>query len=356
MKLFPKKKDISGRAADAADHFPKKKIHKRLLILVGLFCLIFLISFSIGRFFVPPSQVVRILFSRVLPLQPIWEQNQEIVVLNVRFPRIIAAALVGMSLSVAGSVYQGMFNNPMVSPKILGSSAGAAFGAALGIFMGMNGFGISAAAFITGTIAVFATVSIAGRYRSNPTLGLILAGIMISTLFTAGTSFIKLVADPTDELPAITYWLMGSLAGVRNSDLPFLVPTVFISIIPLVLMRWRLNVITVGDDEARALGVDTKKLRMIVILCATLMTAACVAISGLIGWVGLVIPHFSRKLVGCDYSYLLPASMLVGGGFLIFVDDLARTATTVEIPIGILTAFVGAPFFLYMIVEKGGNK
>jgi iron complex transport system permease protein len=347
--------DISGRSAAASKHFPCSKVKLRLTVLLILFIVIFVVSFSIGRFFVPIDQVINILLGKIFLIPQTWQKNMEIVVINIRLPRIVSAAFVGMALSVAGSVYQGMFKNPMVSPSLLGSSAGAGFGAALGIFAGLSGFGISISAFIIGTIAVFMAVFVSSRYRSNPTLGLVLAGIMISSLFQAATSFIKLVADPTDELPAITYWLMGSLASVRNNDLLLLCPAIIIGIAPLLLMRWRLNVITLGDEEAQSLGVNTKALRFIVIISATLMTSACVAVSGMIGWVGLVIPHLSRKLVGCDYKNLLPASILIGGSFLMIVDNISRTAATIEIPIGILTAFVGAPFFLYMILKEGGK-
>ena len=343
------------RSIKAAEHFPINKVKFRLTILFVLFILIFIVSFSIGRFYVPVNQVFRILLSQIIPLPHNWPASMEIVILHVRLPRIAAAALIGIALSAGGSVYQGMFNNPMISPDILGSSSGAGFGAALGIFMGLSSFGINIISFFIGTFAVLTTAFVSSRYRSNQTLGLVLAGIMVSSLFSAAISYIKLVADPTDELPAITYWLMGSLASIRNHDLLLLTPAVLIGLIPLLLMRWHLNVITLGDEEARSLGVNTKRLRFTVIVFATLMTSACVAVSGMIGWVGLVIPHFARKLIGCDYKYLLPASILMGGSFLMIVDNISRTAATVEIPIGILTAFVGAPFFLSMLLKEGGT-
>ena len=291
--------------------------------------------------------------SKLIEIPSTWTKQMEVVVINVRLPRIIAAALVGIALSTAGCVYQGMFKNPMVSPDILGSSAGSGFGAALGIFLGMGSAGITTSAFAFGILAVAVALVAAMKYKHNPTLGLVLAGIMIGSIFSAGTSFIKLVADPTDQLPAITYWLMGSLANIRLKDLLLLVPCVLVSIVPLLLLRWRLNVLTQEDEEAQALGVNVKCLRVVVIICATLMSSACVAVSGMIGWGGLVIPPFARKMVGCDYKYLLPATMLMGGSFLMVVDNIARTLATSEVPIGILTAFVGAPFFLYMILKGG---
>jgi len=186
-------------------------------------------------------------------------------------------------------------------------------------------------------------------------MGLILAGIMISSLFQAGTNFVKLVADPGNKLPAITYWLMGSFVGATNKELRFLILPMLLGLVPLFIMRWRLNVLTLGDDEARALGVDAGRIRLIAVVCATLITAASVSVSGMIGWVGLVIPHMMRRLVGSDYRYLLPASILGGGLFLLMVDNVSRSLSATEIPIGILTAFVGAPFFLLLITRRGDS-
>lgn len=346
-------KDGGGTSEKAIRHFERSRVKLRLIVMALLFVCMFVISFSIGRFWVPVREVVSILYDRISPVHQTWTKQMEVVVINVRLPRIIAAAFIGAALSVAGSVYQGLFKNPMVSPDILGSSAGAGFGAALSIFIGLSSFSTTLWSFAFGALSVFMACFAASRYRSNPTLGLILSGIMIGSLFTAGTSFIKLVADPTDELPAITYWLLGSLSSVRTHSLLMLCPVIIVGMVPLILMRWRLNVITLGEEEARSLGVNTKALRLTVIICATLMSSVCVAVSGLIGWVGLVIPHFARKLVGCDYKNLLPASILMGGAFMIAVDDISRTVVSNEIPIGILTAFVGAPFFLYMILKEG---
>ena len=185
---------------------------------------------------------------------------------------------------------------------------------------------------------------------------MVLAGMMISSLFTAGTSFIKLVADTDNQLPAITYWLMGSLTSVRAQDVRFAALPILIGLIPLLLLRWRINLLTLSDAEARSMGVDTRRLRPVVIVCATLMTAASVAISGMIGWVGLVIPHFCRILFGYDYRRLLPGCVMLGASFLMLVDTLARTLTTSEIPLGILTSFVGAPVFLYLILKGGADR
>mgnify|MGYP002730585696 FL=1 len=248
-----------------------------------------------------------------------------------------------------------IIKNPMVSPDVLGASSGAGFGAALGLFLSFSYQGVSFLAFVLGLSAVGAVCLISSRVKYNQTLGLVLAGMMISSLFTAAVSFLKLVADPNNTLPVITYWLMGSLASIRPKDLAFAAPWIIGGIIPIYLLRWKINVLTLGEEEARCIGVNTSAVRLAVVLCATLITSAAVSVSGLIGWVGLVIPHFARMLVGSDYRKMLPASLLLGASFLLVVDNFARLLATSEIPIGILTAFVGAPFFLWLILREG-NK
>ena len=216
----------------------------------------------------------------------------------------------------------------------------------------MNSSGITTMAFIMSLLTVALVFFISNRAKGEKVMGLILAGIMISSLFQAGTNFIKLVADPGNKLPAITYWLMGSLVGATTKELKFVIWPMLLGIVPLVILRWKLNVLTLGDDEARALGVDPSRIRLISVICATLITAAAVSVSGMIGWVGLVIPHMMRRLVGSDYRYLMPASIIGGGTFLLLVDNVSRTTSSAEIPIGILTAFIGAPFFLLLITRR----
>ncbi len=333
----------------------REHIRVRLLLLLLLFLGCFFVSFSIGVYGVPVPEVIKIFLSKLFPMEQTWDASMEIVVMNVRFPRIVAAGLIGAALSISGSVYQGMFQNPMVSPDVLGTSAGAGFGAALGILMGASYVGITGLSFVFGLLSVGLVCLIAAQHKNSLSMGLILAGIMVGSLASAATSFLKLVADPTEQLPAITYWLMGSLASMRRQDLLFLTPVILLGMLPLFLLRWHLNVATLSEDEARALGVNIRQLRLWIIVCATLMTAVSVSVSGMIGWVGLVIPHFARKYAGNDFKYLLPAAALMGGSFLLLVDDLARTLSTSEVPIGILTAFVGAPFFLYLLL-KGGKS
>lgn len=324
-----------------------------LLSVVLLFC--FLISFIIGQYDISIIDVIKVLLSKIFPIQQTWSNQIQSVILNIRLPRILAAALIGAGLSVAGAAYQGLFQNPMVSPDVLGASEGAGFGASLALLLSFSFAGVSITAFVFGIAAVLIAYLVSLKMRTNKTLGMVLAGIMIGSLLSAATSFIKLVADTQNVLPAITYWLMGSLASIKISDLELAAIPILLGIIILMILRWRINIMTMGEDEAKTMGINTKGLRVIIILCATLITAASVAIGGMIGWVGLVIPHFARMIVGHDYKVMLPTAMLMGASYLIIVDDLSRTIATSEIPIGILTAFIGAPFFLYLIVKRGDS-
>ena len=318
------------------------------LILIGATA----ISLLLGRYPIDPAQAVAMLVNQIVPLDPIWTEQQVTLFFNVRLPRILLALMVGCCLACAGAAYQGTFQNPLVSPDILGASQGAAFGAAVAILLGLGSLGISLFAFACSIAAVLLVLAVGTRAKGNHLLIVVLAGVMVSSLFQAGVSFTKLIADPTDQLAAITYWLMGSLTGAKWSDMAFALPPIAIGLAALFALRWRINVLTMGDDEASTMGVNARRVRLIVILAATLVTAASVSISGMIGWVGLVIPHFARMIVGCDYRKLLPASMLMGASFLLIVDDVARLVASSEIPIGILTAFVGAPFFLYLITRR----
>ena len=316
---------------------------------------LFLLSFVVGRYGVPLGQVVRILLSGVLPLEQTWTDNMAIAVLNVRLPRILLACLVGCGLSAAGTGYQTVFQNPMAAPDILGASSGACFGAALAIMTGQGAVMITVFAFLASLLSVALVYLVGNHTRGNRVVNLLLAGIMVGSLFSACTSYIKLVADPTNQLPQITYWLMGSLSGTRMGTVRFAAVCMAVGLVPLLLLRWRMNLLTLSPDEARAMGVHTERLRLAVILSSTVLTAAAVSVSGMIGWVGLVIPHLSRRIVGSDCRRLMPMACLFGAAFLLLVDNMARCLTATEIPIGILTAFVGAPFFIYLMV-RGGDR
>ena len=333
----------------------RRRLSCRAVILILSAALIAAIlgSVALGRYPIGLKELFGILASKFVNIDPFWMPVQESLLMQHRLPRILLACLVGCSLSAAGASYQGVFQNPMAAPDILGASSGAAFGAALAILLGLGQSMIVVLAFACSLATVTVVIFTASRAKGKRVLGLILSGIMIGSLVSSGTSFIKLVADPEDQLPAITYWLMGSLNGTLPKDLLMAFIPMAVGLIPLMLLRWRINVLTLGDDEARTIGIHAGRLRFSVILCSTLVTAAAVAVSGVIGWVGLVVPHLARKLVGNNYKHLMPTSMLLGALFLLLVDNVSRNLLATEIPIGILTSFIGAPFFIYLITKDG---
>jgi iron complex transport system permease protein len=319
------------------------------IILGGILVALFILSFAIGRYPISPVNVIKVLLSHILPLKHTWPDVMNTVVTHIRLPRILAAMMVGSSLALSGASFQGLFRNPLVSPDILGVSSGAGFGAALAILLNGNQLVIQLSAFCFALLAVGISYGIGKMVKGNPTLSLILAGMAIASLFGALLSLMKYVADPVNQLPAITYWLMGSLASVGQKGLLYSAIPIIIGMTVLILIRWRFNVLAMGEEEAQALGVDTGRLRTIIVICCTMITASSVCISGTIGWVGLVIPHVSRVMVGPNHKRLLPVSLLMGAIFLLFIDNIARVAASIEIPIGILTAIVGVPFFVYLL-------
>ncbi len=330
-----------------------KAAHQRtkMLIMVALLFGAVFLSFFLGRFSITPPEVIALFKEKLFGIASGLTSSESKVFWGIRFPRVIAACAIGCGLSASGCVYQGAFRNPMVSPDILGATAGAGLGAAIGLMFNFTNSGVQITAFCFGLAAVGATylfASVLGD-KGNMTLSLVLTGIVMGALFQAGISLIKYVADPYSKLPAITFWLMGSLASVIPSYLPILLLPLLIGLVPLYLLRWRINLLSFSDEEASSMGVNTSRLRLIIVLCATLITSCVVAVGGIIGWVGLVIPHIARMIVGTDYKYLFPASMLLGATYLLLVDDIARAASSLEIPIGILTAVIGAPFFLVLL-------
>ena len=304
---------------------------------------------TIGRYGIDPGTIGSILFWSVSGGEVTWDGAVESVVLEVRLPRIIAALLAGGGLAISGAALQGLFRNPLVSSDILGVSSGAGFGAAIAILVSDSIMVIEMSAFIFGLIAVGLTFWISRVNQQTPLLMLILSGIVVGSFFMALTSICKYVADPMNKMPTIVFWLLGSLNHVTRSDLLFLGPVIILSSVLVILLRWRINLISMGDEEARALGVNTEQMKFLLIVTTTLITAATVSMCGLIGWVGLVIPHIGRILVGPDNRRLIPVTFLVGAVFLILVDTLARTLTSSEIPIGLLTAGIGAPLFAVLI-------
>lgn len=312
-----------------------------LLVLVAM-------SFAalmIGPYRLSPGQTLAALFGQ-------GDTQAAIVIWNIRLPRILAALLVGGALAAAGACYQALFRNPLVSPDILGVSAGAGLGAVTGIFLSLPVALIQLSAFAGGLAAVALVMLVAASIKNaDRTLSLVLTGIVIGALAGAATSLLKVLADPYDQLPAITFWLLGSLATITSGDVVPSVPAVLIGLVPLFLLRWQINVLSLGDEEARSLGIDTRRTRIIVIASATLVTASATAIAGVIGWVGLVIPHIARMLTGPSFGRLLPVSLILGAGYLLLVDTLARTVAATEIPLGILTAVIGAPFFVWLLAR-----
>lgn len=304
-----------------------------------------LLSMTIGRYPLAIEELLRYVFRGEY-----GDENIPVLVEQVRLPRILGAILVGGALGVSGAAYQGLFRNPMVSPDILGVSAGAGFGAAAAIVCSAGVAGVEASAFVMGLCAVGLSMGVSRVMgRHDRVLMLVLSGMVVASLFSALLSLMKFVADSESKLPDITFWLMGSLAAVTVEELRIVAPLVLAGLIPLLLASWRLNVLSFGEEEAQTLGVHTGRLRALIVVCASLLTASVVSITGLIGWIGLIIPHIARFMVGPDHRVLLPAAFLTGGSFMLVVDDLARSVTSLEIPLGILTAMVGAPVFLVIL-------
>jgi len=319
------------------------------LLLAALLALAVLGGLAAGPI---PLSPVRLL--RTLLAGPSAEGQAAMVVWSLRLPRLAVGLLVGAALSAAGTAYQAMFRNPLVSPDILGVSAGAGMGASLAILFGLPMLGVQAAAF-TGGLASVGLVTLVARWvrRHDPVLVLVLAGIAVGTLFSAGISLAKVLADPTVQLPSITFWLLGGLSAATTGDLGRAAPLVAAGLVPMFLLRHRVDLLTLADEEAASLGENVARLRTTLILAATLMTAASVAIAGIVGWVGLVVPHAARLLVGPRFARSLPAAVLLGAAFVAIADTLARSAATIELPLGVLTALVGAPAFLWLLARGG---
>lgn len=337
----------SGEASPAARW---RTVVATLASVIGL-AVLAVICLMVGKYPLAPGEVIAALGTLLHGSSSI-DPTASTVVLNIRLPRVFAAVVVGSALAASGATYQGLFRNPLVSPDILGVSAGASLGAVIGIFLSLSVPAIQIVSFLGGLAAVLAVYAIGGLIRGrDPILMLVLAGVAVGALVGAGISLIKILADPYDQLPAITYWLLGSLASVTLTDLAFILPSVMVGGALLFMLRWRVNLLSLGEDEARALGVETRRLRPVLVVAATLITSAAVSVTGVIGWIGLVVPHVVRMVVGPDFRLLLPASMVVGAAFLLVIDLLARSVAATEIPLGILTAVVGAPFFLGLLAH-----
>lgn len=332
---------------------PRADARRSAVVIGGLLVILLLavlLAAMLGPYPLTPGEVIAAIARRVIgAAQP---GPVDTVLFQIRLPRVAAALLVGAALAAAGASYQTLFRNPLVSPDILGVSAGAGFGAVLGILLSLPVFAIQGLGFVTGMITVGIVYTLARALRSqNEILVLVLAGIVVGALAGAGISLVKILADPYNQLPAITFWLLGSLSGIKVADMQTVAPLVLLGLVPLGLLRWRIGVLSLGDDEAKALGVNVRFVRGVVILAATLITATAVSVSGVIGWIGLVIPHMARLLVGPRYDRVLPAAALMGAAFLVLIDTVARTAARIEIPLGLLTALFGAPVFVWLLAR-----
>ena len=349
--------------ASASAELLDRKVEPWIKIAIGIALLgIVLVSFALGRYPISPVELISTLgglannalanfaahFGVAIPHVEV-NQQMATALMNIRLPRILVVMLVGAALAVAGASYQGMFKNPLVSPDILGASAGASFGACLALLFDMSNSMVQLFAFVGAMVAVGGAVwmnKMVNKY--DALLGLVLGGMLVTTLFQSFTSLVKFMADANDKLPAITFWLMGSFSRINQTDLAVIVAPMLAGFVLLMLERWKLNVLSFGEEEARSLGVNTGRVRLIVIFASTLIVACSVAVAGIVGWVGLVIPHLARSIVGPNYKVLLPTSMFIGAGYLLIVDDLCRLMASTEIPIGILTAIIGVPFFIFI--------
>jgi iron complex transport system permease protein len=316
---------MSSDEALSAMEKPRRVSRMKAVVPAVLLVVVVVLALSAGKYDVSLSETGLVVWSRLTGSPSGLDATVETVIWNVRLPRVLAGLLVGASLAAAGAVYQGLFRNPLVSPDILGVSAGASLGAVGGIFFSLPVLAIQGMAFVGGLAAVAMVYLVGSAVRGrDPVLVLVLAGVAIGALLGACISLLKVLADPYNQLPAITFWLLGSLASITRGDAISILPAVLVGLVPMVLLRWRMNLMTLDEEEARALGIETGRLRLLLIAAATLMTAAAVSVSGIIGWVGLVMPHIARALVGPDFGRLLPAS---------------------------LTAVIGAPFFLWLLAS-----
>jgi len=322
------------------------------LLALAVLCAGLVLAFMLGRYPISFADMADVLLGRLTGRPSGVPLAVQDVVLAVRGPRVLAAVLVGAALAVSGTAFQGLFRNPLVSPDILGASSGAALGAVIGIYFSLGVIGIEVLSFAGGLAAVAAVYAIGSAVGArDPILVLVLTGVVIGALLGSGVGLIKYLADPYNQLPAMTFWLLGSLAATNANDLLPLFGPIALGTLVLIALRWRMNVMSLPEEEARALGVPTGLLRATIVAAATLVTSASVAAAGVIGWVGLVVPHLARSLVGPDFARLLPTAAVLGGGFLLLIDTVARTAAPVEIPLGILTALVGTPFFIWLLAS-----
>lgn len=320
-----------------------------ILIFFPLAC--GLLGLSMGRMDIKISEII-LFFKNLIgggQVDPLMES----LIINIRLPRVLTALIVGGGLTAAGIAFQALFSNPLATPDILGVTSAASLGAVLGIILSLGTMGIQVLAMIFGLLSILITINLVKRDETSMIM-LVLAGIIVSSLANALASLLKYTADPMDKLPQITYWLMGSFGRTSYKNLALAGPLILISIFVIYKMRWSLNLLSLSEDEARSLGINVKKTRLIFILAATLITASSVSICGQIGWIGLIIPHLVRLMVGSNNLYTLPLGISFGAGFMVLIEALSRTVSVIELPISILTAIIGAPIFIILMRRSGG--
>ena len=331
---------------------------KQGLINLALFLVLIILVIAclcVGKYSISPGECMHILWGKLPGMEPTWNGMDEKLLMGVRFPRTMATVIVEATLALSGAVYQGIFKNPLVSPDFLGVSSGACIGAAVAILLSMSSGIIQIFAFFGGILAVSLTVFIPKAMRSDSNIMLVLAGIIVSGAMTSILGFIKYIADPETQLAAITYWQLGSFAYVDNGTVLSILPLSAAAAAIILAMAWWINILSLGEQEAQSLGVNVSLLRGVCIVCSTVLTAGAVCISGTIGWVGLVIPHFGRMLIGSDNRALLPACCFIGGIFMLIVDTVTRIIGPAEMPVSILTGIIGAPFFAWLLYRQRMN-
>lgn len=313
------------------------------------------LALGIGRFSMTVPEILNTVFPGSFPNVDITE-NMHTVIFNIRIPRVLLALLAGSGLAVAGGAFQGIFSNPLATPDTLGVATGASFGAALGILLGLNMVLVQCLALVLGMAAIWIVYSVSKIKGTSTLIMIVLAGMVVAALFQAMVSIIKYVADPQDTLPSITFWLMGSLSGATYKTLLLGAPFIIVGVVIIYLLRWKLNALSLHEDEAKSLGINVTIIRFYLIAASTMITASVVSMCGLIGWVGLLIPHIARMIFGNDNKSVMPAVILLGALFMLAIDTCARSVSASEIPVSILTALIGAPFFIILLRRTGGIK
>lgn len=335
----------------AGFEIPRRRAGAGLLLAVLLTFSLAVLSLCVGRYTLHPMELFRVLLSRIFPIERTWPKMSENVVFRVRLPRVCAALLIGGGLSLSGASYQGIFRNPLVSPDLLGISAGACVGAAVAILLGRGSGGIQLLALIGGLGAVASSMLIPRILKNGSALMLVLSGVIVHGFMNAVIGILKYIADTETQLPAITYWQMGSLADSNPEKVLSVAPAMLLSAAAIIVLSWQVNLLSLGEAEASTLGVNIKAMRGVLILFSTLLTGCSVCIAGIVGWVGLIVPHLTRLLIGPDNTRLMPLSFFVGAGFLLLIDTLARTLSASEIPLSILTGAIGAPLFIWLLAK-----